>query len=77
MSCLWAGERIFKKLTTYNNCGEFKYTDSKINYWFKFEVCVFSALPISYNTYIFYVLVGSTCFLSGYLSVKDIKNVDS
>lgn len=72
---LGKGKNIWK--ASYNNWSEFKYTDGKIDYWFKLEVYVFSALPISCNMYIFDVLVGSTCFLSGYLSVKDIKNVDS
>lgn len=41
------------------------------------SVGFFCVLPIFYNMYMFNMLVGSTCFLSGYLSVKDIKNVDS
>lgn len=67
---LGKGKNIQKAIN--NNWGEFKYTDGKIDYGFKFEVCVFSALPISCNMYIFDVLVGSICLLSGYLSMKDI-----
>lgn len=71
---LGRGKNIRKANCIDNNWAKFKYTDGKIDYPFKFEGCAFSALPISCNKYIFDVLIGSTYFLSGYLSVK---NVDS
>lgn len=77
MRCLWAGERIFEKLTIstiieviLNTLMVILIIDSSL------KSVVFSVLAISCNMYIFDVLVGSPCFLSGYLSVKDIKNVD-